>query len=83
MYFCNARCLCMWAVNFVTNPRRSEEQKRVPCELTMASGERRKFNDFVGVAQWSAANAFSASVLCPSAAAAAQGSRGAGEDDDM
>jgi beta-glucuronidase len=27
MYFCNARCLCLWAVHFVTNPRRSEEQK--------------------------------------------------------
>jgi len=21
MYFCNARCLCLWAVHFVTNPR--------------------------------------------------------------
>jgi len=20
MYFCNARCLCLWAVHFVTNP---------------------------------------------------------------
>jgi hypothetical protein len=27
MYFCNARCLCLWAVHFVTNTRRSEEQK--------------------------------------------------------
>lgn len=57
MYFCNARCLCLWAVSFVTNPRRSKEQKMAPCELTLASGERRKFNDFVAVAQWGAANA--------------------------
>ena len=57
MYFCNARCLCLWAVHFVTNPRRSEEQKRIACELTMPSGERRKFTDFIEAAQWSAANA--------------------------
>src|SRR5258705_12973506 len=48
MYFCNARCLCLWAVHFVTNPRRSAEQKRIACELTMPSGERRKFADFIG-----------------------------------
>ena len=57
MYFCTARCLCVWAVHFVTNPRRSEEQKRITCELTMPSGERRKFTDFIEAAQWSAANA--------------------------
>ncbi|HTF63636.1 MAG TPA: hypothetical protein VK638_13125 [Edaphobacter sp.] len=47
MYFCNARCLCLWALHFVTNPRRSEEQKRIACELTMPSGERRRFTDFI------------------------------------
>jgi hypothetical protein len=57
MYFCNARCLCLWAVQFVLNPRRSEEQKRTACELTMPSGERRRFADFIEAAQWSAANA--------------------------
>jgi hypothetical protein len=35
MFFCNSRCLCLWALHFVTNPRRSEEQKRIACELTM------------------------------------------------
>lgn len=57
MYFCNARCLCLWAVQFVMNPRRSEEQKRIACVLTMPSGERRRFADFIEAAQWSAANA--------------------------
>jgi hypothetical protein len=57
MYFCNARCLCLWAMQFVTNPRRSEEQKRIPCELKMPSGERRRFADFIDAPQWSAANA--------------------------
>ncbi len=28
MYFCNARCLSMWALNFATKPNRPEEQKR-------------------------------------------------------
>jgi hypothetical protein len=57
MSFCNALCLCLWAVHFVTNPRRSEEQKKIACELTMPSGERRRFADFIEAAQWSAANA--------------------------
>ena len=57
MYFCNARCFCLWAVQFVTHPRRIEEQKRVACELTTPFGERRRFADFVEAAQWSAANA--------------------------
>lgn len=35
MYFCNARCLCLWAVHFVTSSHRPEEQKRIACELTM------------------------------------------------
>jgi hypothetical protein len=38
-------------------PRRPEEQKRIACELTMPSGERRKFTDFIEAAQWSAAKA--------------------------
>jgi hypothetical protein len=57
MYFCTARCLCLWAVQFVTNPRRPKEQKKIPCELAMPSGERRRFADFIEAAQWSAANA--------------------------
>lgn len=57
MYFCNARWLCLWAVHFVTNPQRSEEQKKITCELTLPSGERRRFADFREAAQWSAANA--------------------------
>jgi hypothetical protein len=57
MYFCNARCLCLWAMHFVTNPRRSEEQKKISCERTMPSGEQRRFANFIEAAQWSAANA--------------------------
>ncbi len=56
IYFCNARCLCLWAVHFVTNPRRPEEEKLIACELIMPSGELRKFSDLIEVAQWSAAN---------------------------
>jgi hypothetical protein len=56
MYFCNARCICLWAMHFVTNPRRSDEQKRIPCELTLPSEERIRFADFIEAAQWSVAN---------------------------
>jgi hypothetical protein len=58
MYFCNARCLGLWAVHFVTNPHRPEEQKNLAVvELSAPSGERRRFAHFLAVAQWSAANA--------------------------
>lgn len=57
MYFCNARCLCLWAVQFVTSPHRPEEQKNVAVVLTAPSGERRRFDHFLALAQWSAANA--------------------------
>jgi hypothetical protein len=40
MYFCNARCLCLWAVHFVTNLHCSEEQKNLAVELLAPSGAR-------------------------------------------
>ena len=57
MYFCNDRCLCLWAMQFVTNPNRPEEQKSPPVELIAPSGERRRFAHFMALAQWSAASA--------------------------
>ncbi len=45
MYFCNARCLCLWAMHFVTNPRRSDEQKRIAYDLTSSSEERTRLPD--------------------------------------
>jgi hypothetical protein len=57
MYFCNARCLCLWAVQFVTSPHRPDEQKNLAVDLTAPSGERRQFADVLALAQWSAANA--------------------------
>ncbi len=56
-YFCNARCLCIWAVVHVTHPRISEEQKRLAVELTCPDGTRRGFTTVVELAQWAAANA--------------------------
>ncbi len=55
MYLCNARCLCLWAIQFVLNPRRSEEQRRLACELTTPSAGRRRFADYFEVARYSAA----------------------------
>jgi hypothetical protein len=42
-YFCNARCLCIWAVQHATHPRISEEQKLLSVEPTCPDGTRRGF----------------------------------------
>jgi len=57
MYFCNARCLYLWAVQFVTSSHRPGEQKNLVVELLAPSGEHRRFLRFLALAQWSAANA--------------------------
>ena len=57
MYFCNARCLCLWAVQFVTKAQRSEQDKAVAVEMITSGGEKRRFSHFLDLAQWSAANA--------------------------
>lgn len=33
MYFCNARCLSIWAVDFATKPNRPQEQKDILLNL--------------------------------------------------
>jgi hypothetical protein len=57
MYFCNARCFCLWSVQFLTNPHRPDEQKALAFEMSTPSGERRRFANLLEVAQWSSANA--------------------------
>jgi hypothetical protein len=57
MYFCNGRCLCLWAVQFVTKVERSEEDKTIPVEMTTPNGAKRRFQHLLEMAQWAAANA--------------------------
>jgi hypothetical protein len=57
MLFCGPRCLCIWSVQFATNPNRSEEQKNIALEMTSPDGSRRRFTSVTQFAQWAAANA--------------------------
>ena len=57
MYFCNSRCLCLWAVQFVTKVERPEEDKTIPVEMTTPNGAKRRFQHLLEMAQWAAANA--------------------------
>ena len=59
MYFCNGRCLCLWAVQFVTKVERSEEDKAVAVEMRTPHGTSRRFLHLLDLAQWAAANALS------------------------
>src|SRR3984957_20851196 len=57
MYFCNARCLCIWAFLFVTKPNKSEAQRDLAVEMTAPTGQRREFAHALDLAQGAAANA--------------------------
>jgi hypothetical protein len=57
MYFCNARCLCIWAIQLAIRPNLSEEQKLIPAEMTTPLGLHLRFENVMELAQWSAANA--------------------------
>jgi hypothetical protein len=45
MYFCNARCLCIWAVQLATRPNLADGRKLPGVQLTRPTGEQRTFAD--------------------------------------
>jgi PAS domain S-box-containing protein len=57
MYFCNARCLCIWAVQLATRPNLADGRKLPGVQLTQPTGEQRTFADVGELAKWSVANA--------------------------
>jgi hypothetical protein len=57
MYFCNARCLCIWAVQLATRPNLTDGRKLPGVQLTRPTGEQRTFADVGELAKWSVANA--------------------------
>ena len=59
MYFCNSRCLFLWAGTFVTKSNLPEDRLKVAFELTEPDGKVCSFVDFLHLAQWAAANALS------------------------
>ena len=57
MYFCNSRCLCIWAVQLATRPNLADGRRLRGVQLTQPTGERRTFADVGELAKWSVANA--------------------------
>ncbi len=57
MYFCNARCLSIWAVDFATKPNRPPEQKSIVLHLTTPTAVQRQFAHVNELANWALANA--------------------------
>jgi hypothetical protein len=56
MYFCNARCLCIWAAQLATRPDLAEDRKLPGVQLTQPTGEQLTFADVGELAKWSVAN---------------------------
>jgi hypothetical protein len=57
MYFCNARCLCIWAVQLATRANLADGRKLPGVQLTRPTGEQPKFADVGDLAKWSVAHA--------------------------
>jgi hypothetical protein len=57
MYFCNSRCLCLWAMMLVTKPKLPEGDQEQAFVMTRPDGKKRSFDTLVELVQWSAANA--------------------------
>jgi len=57
MYFCNSRCLCLWAMMLVTKPNLPTDDREHRVVMTLPDGSKRSFDTLVELAQWSAANA--------------------------
>lgn len=61
MYFCNPRCLFLWAGTFVTKHTPADSKISTAFEMNEPSGQIRHFESLVSVAQWAAANALDGS----------------------
>jgi hypothetical protein len=57
MYFCNSRCLCLWAMMLVTKPNLHKGDREQALVMTLPDGKKCSFDTMVELAQWSAANA--------------------------
>jgi hypothetical protein len=57
MYFCNARCLCIWTVQLATRPNLADGRRLPGVRLTHPTGEQRTFADVGELAKWSVSNA--------------------------
>ncbi len=55
MYFCNARCLSIWAVDFATKPNRPPEQKSLVLHVKTPTGVHRQLPNADELANWALA----------------------------
>jgi hypothetical protein len=47
MYFCNSRCLCLWATMLVTKPKLPEGDGEQAFVMTLPDGKKRSFDTLV------------------------------------
>ena len=57
MYFCNLRCLALWALDFATKPNRLPEQKDILLQLTTPAGRQEQFPNVQELARWAVSQA--------------------------
>lgn len=56
-YFCGARCLCLWSVQFATKPNLPEERKKLDVDLVVPGGGGLHVMTLTGLAWWAVENA--------------------------
>ena len=57
VYFCNARCLCVWSILLATKANLPEEQKTLNLDLVRPGGARLHFVHVRELARWAVENA--------------------------
>ena len=57
MYFCNPRCICLWAMALGTRAELPEKLRTAVYTLALPEGSRRQFVGIEPLAQWTAAKA--------------------------
>ena len=57
IFFCNARCLCIWAVSLATKLSKSEESKPPGLTLETSAGLNVRFPSLIGLARWASVHA--------------------------
>lgn len=58
MYFCGARCLCVWAVLLATRPDLTDKSMSEKLSLLASTRERFDFKSIAELARWAVENAF-------------------------
>ncbi len=57
VYFCSARCLCIWSMLWATKPSLPEERTKLDLDLVVPGGARLHFMNLKELARWAVENA--------------------------